>query len=361
ELSYGEVEARANRLARKLIGRGVGPDSVVALVLERSPELVIAVLAVLKAGGAYVAVDPGQPADRIRFVIEDASPALVIDNLNFLAETEDFDDSPVTDADRISPLLPSHPAYVIYTSGSTGRPKGVLISHAACVSYVASHVRYGVGEGSRVAQFASAGFDAFCEEWWLALLGGGALVVVPSERRLGEELVRFLLEERVTHATLPPAVAVLMREEELGPGFVLDVGGEVCPPDLVDRWVAGGRTLFNSYGPSEATVNVTVWQAVDGSVGAGVPIGRPVGNTRLYVLDDGLRPVPVGVLGELYVSGVQLGRGYLGRAGLTAERFVACPYASGERMYRTGDRVKWSADGELVFAGRADDQVKVRG
>ncbi|MFE1257521.1 amino acid adenylation domain-containing protein [Streptomyces fungicidicus] len=318
-------------------------------------------LAVLKAGGAYVAVDPGQPADRIRFVVEDASPVLVIDDLDFLAETGDFDDSPVTDADRISPLLPSHPAYVIYTSGSTGRPKGVLISHAACVSYVASHVRYGVGEGSRVAQFASAGFDAFCEEWWLALLRGGALVVVPSERRLGEELVRFLLEERVTHATLPPAVAVLMREEALAPGFVLDVGGEVCPPDLVDRWVAAGRTLFNSYGPSEATVNVTVWQAVDGDVGAGVPIGRPVGNTRLFVLDDGLRPVPVGVLGELYVSGVQLGRGYLGRAGLTAERFVACPYASGERMYRTGDRVKWNADGELVFAGRADDQVKIRG
>ncbi|MFE1258766.1 amino acid adenylation domain-containing protein, partial [Streptomyces fungicidicus] len=165
----------------------------------------------------------------------------------------------------------------------------------------------------------------------------------------------------MTHATLPPAVAVLMREEALAPGFVLDVGGEVCPPDLVDRWVAAGRTLFNSYGPSEATVNVTVWEAVDGSVGAGVPIGRPVGNTRLFVLDDGLRPVPVGVLGELYVSGVQLGRGYLGRAGLTAERFVACPYASGERMYRTGDRVKWNAEGELVFAGRADDQVKIRG
>ncbi|WP_414945499.1 amino acid adenylation domain-containing protein, partial [Amycolatopsis sp. cmx-11-32] len=361
ELTYGEVEARANRLARRLIAQGIGPESVVALVLGRSPELVIAVLAVLKAGGAYLPIDPDQPAERIRFMIEDAASALVLDAPGFVDEATAYASTPVSDIDRIAPLSPTHPAYVVYTSGSTGRPKGVVVTHEACVSLSVSHERYGVGAGSRVAQFASVGFDMFCEEWLLALLSGAALVIVPSDRRLGGELARFLVEEGVTHATLPPAVVATMPGDVLDPGFVLDVGGEACPPELVERW-AGGRTMFNTYGPSEATVDATVWRCRPGlEPGTAVPIGRPIANTRVYVLDSALRPVPTGVVGELYLSGTSLVRGYLGLPWMTAERFVACPFESGERMYRTGDRVRWDADGQLVFAGRADDQVKIRG
>ncbi|WP_461088000.1 amino acid adenylation domain-containing protein [Streptomyces deserti] len=362
ELSYGQVEERSNRLARKLIAQGVGPESVVALVLERSPEVVVAVLAVLKAGGAFLPIDPGQPRERVRFMIDNAGPVLVLDTPEFLTETAGYDATPISDADRIAPLLPSHPAYVIYTSGSTGRPKGVVVTHEGCANLSASHDWYGVDAGSRVAQFASVGFDMFCEEWLLALLRGAALVTVPADRRLGAEFARFLVDQQVTHAALPPAVAATIPDDLLDPAFVLDVGGEACPPELVERWAADGRTMFNTYGPTEATVDATVWRCRPGlEAGAAVPIGRPVLNTRGYVLDAALRPVPMGVVGELYLSGTGLARGYLGLAGLTAERFVACPFQPGQRMYRTGDRAKWNADGQLVYAGRADDQVKIRG
>ncbi|WP_279629273.1 non-ribosomal peptide synthetase [Amycolatopsis thailandensis] len=361
ELSYGDVEAKANRLARRFIAQGIGPESVVALVLGRSPELVIAVLAVLKAGGAYLPIDPDLPAERVRFMIEDAAPALVVDDPGFVDEATDHAPTPVSDRDRIAPLSPTHPAYVIYTSGSTGQPKGVVVTHESCVSLSVSHERYGVGAESRVAQFASVGFDMFCEEWLLALLSGAALVIVPPDRRLGRELASFLVEQRVTHATLPPAVVATMPDDVLDPGFVLDVGGEACPPELVERW-ADGRTMFNTYGPSEATVDATVWRCRPGlEPGTAVPIGRPIANTRVYVLDSALRPVPTGVVAELYLSGTSLVRGYLGLPEMTAERFVANPFEPGQRMYRTGDRVRWDADGQLVFAGRADDQVKIRG
>ncbi|WP_330285435.1 non-ribosomal peptide synthase/polyketide synthase [Streptomyces sp. NBC_00576] len=362
ELSYAEVDAWANCLARKLVVSGVGPESVVALVLERSPELVVAVLAVLKAGGAYLPIDPGQPVERIRSVIEDAGPVLVVDSPEFLAEVDGYDEGPVSDVDRLAPLLPSHPAYVIYTSGSTGRPKGVVVTHQGCADLSGSHDWYGVKAGSRVAQFASVGFDMFCEEWLLALLRGAALVTVPADRRLGAELGRFLVDHGVTHAALPPAVAETIPDGLLDPAFVLDVGGEACPPELVERWAADGRTMFNAYGPTEATVVATVWRCSPGlDAGEAVPIGRPVANTRVYVLDAALKPVPTGVVGELYLAGTGLARGYLGRPGLTGERFVACPFEPDRRMYRSGDRAKWNADGQLVFAGRVDDQVKIRG
>ncbi|WP_461087959.1 amino acid adenylation domain-containing protein, partial [Streptomyces deserti] len=361
KLSYGEVEARSNRWARHLIAAGVGPESVVALLLERSPDLLVAILAVLKAGGAYLPIDPEQPAERVAFMIEDAAPVLVLDEAAMRVEVEGYAESAVSDADRIAPLLPGHPAYVIYTSGSTGRPKGVVVSHEGFANLSVSHGRFGVGPGSRVAQFASVGFDMFCEEWLLALLSGAALVTVPADRRLGAEFAEFLADSGVTHATLPPAVVATIPEGALDDGFVLDVGGEALPAEVVARWAAG-RKMFNSYGPTETTVNAAVWRCrPDLEAGAAVPIGRPIANTRVHVLDDALRPVPAGVLGELYVTGTGLARGYLGRAGLTAERFVACPFEPGRRMYRTGDRVRWNTDGELVFAGRADEQVKIRG
>ncbi|MFF4808227.1 non-ribosomal peptide synthase/polyketide synthase [Micromonospora chersina] len=378
--TYREVEERANRLARHLVAAGVGPESVVALMLERSPHLLVAILGVLKAGGAYLPVDPDQPRERIGHVLSDARPVavlaqlrtapwvpldvatvLVVDAPPTVAALAALDPTPLTDADRSAPLLPGHPAYVIYTSGSTGRPKGVVVSHSGFVNLSASHGRFGVGPGARVAQFASVGFDMFCEEWLLALLSGAALVTVPPDRRLGADFAAFLNEYGVTHATLPPAVVATIPDGALDPSFVLDVGGDACPPELVQRWTADGRVMFNSYGPTETTVNAAVWRCRADLPGGAVPIGAPIANTRVYVLDDALNPVPVGVTGELYVSGSGLARGYLGRAGLTGERFVACPFEAGARMYRTGDRVRWTPDGELVFAGRADDQVKIRG
>ncbi|MCX4771938.1 non-ribosomal peptide synthase/polyketide synthase [Streptomyces sp. NBC_01260] len=377
EVSYAELDARANRLARYLVRRGIGPESLVGVCLERGIQLQVALLAVLKAGGAYVPLDPEHPAERISYVVQDAGvgvvltsealdkvvPAevsrVVLDDVAVAAELAAFDAAPLTGDER-GGLRPQHPAYVIYTSGSTGRPKGVLVSHVGAASLVAGHVRYlGVGSGARVAQFASAAFDTFGWEWMMALLSGAALVVVPADRRLGAALPEYLTEEGVTHATLPPAVLATLDEGSISEETVLVVAGEACPPEVMARW-AQGRALFNSYGPTETTVDATLWRC-DADAGQ-VAIGSPVVNTQVYVLDENLAPTPVGVAGELYVAGAGLARGYVGRAGLTAERFVADPFAGdGSRLYRTGDRARWTPDGQLVFAGRTDDQVKIRG
>ncbi|SCF56778.1 amino acid adenylation domain-containing protein, partial [Streptomyces sp. Ncost-T10-10d] len=379
-LSYRELDERAQRLAHLLIGRGVGPETLVAVCAERGAGLMVALLAVLKAGGAYLTVDPEYPAERIAYMFRDAAPvavlaatetARVLPDLGLptvlldapetavaLADTPEATTAPAGPAPVRA--LPAHPAYVIYTSGSTGRPKGVLVSHAGVAGLVAGQTRdLGVGPGSRVGQFASAGFDTFGWEWFMALLTGAALVVIPRDRRLGTALPRFLTEQRVTHVTLPPAVLATLDEASVDPDTVLVVAGEACPPEVMARW-ARGRAMFNSYGPTETTVDATLWRCAPEA--AEVAIGTPVINTQVYVLDECLVPTPVGVAGELYVAGAGLARGYLGRAGLTAERFVANPFSvGGSRLYRTGDRARWTADGRLLFAGRADDQVKIRG
>ncbi|MFH8348636.1 amino acid adenylation domain-containing protein [Streptomyces sp. NPDC018045] len=356
-LSYGELNARANRLAHRLTAQGVRPETPVAVVLPRSVELAVALLAVLKAGGAYVPVDPDYPAERRAFVLADTAPVLVLD-----AEAMRQDLSAYPDTDPTTGLRPAHPAYVIHTSGSTGTPKGVVVPHTGLAALAASQAeRFAVTAESRVLQFASAAFDASVSEMCVTWLSGAALVMAPGERLLpGAGLEELLAGQRVTHATLPPSVLAALPPRAALPGVVsLVVAGEACPADLVERWSAG-RRMVNAYGPTEATVCASVGAPLSGRV---VPsLGAPIGDVRMFVLDALLRPVPDGAAGELYLAGSGLARGYLGRFALTAERFVACPFGpAGARMYRTGDLVRRRADGEPEFVGRVDDQVKVRG
>ena len=374
-VTYRELDAVSERLAAALAARDVGPEAVVGLVMGRSIGLVAAVLAVVKTGAAYLPVDPDYPPERVGFMLADANAILVVadaDSARVLPGTP----VPLVMADdrgevvrapsgghrssRAGLVRPEHPAYVIYTSGSTGQPKGVVATYAGFADLVVANGRFGVAAGDRVAQFTSASFDNFGTEWSTALLAGAALVLVPAERRLGADLAGFLTEAGVTHAMLPPAVLATLPEGSVGAGMVLDVGGDVCMPEVSARWSGGGRVLWHSYGATETTVDATAWQASPDA--AQVLVGRPLVNTRVFVLDRWLCPVPPGAAGELYISGAGVARGYLNRAGLTAERFVACPFgAPGERMYRIGDLGRWTADGELVCIGRADAQVKVRG
>jgi pristinamycin I synthase 3 and 4 len=383
-LSYEELDQRANRLARHLIEAGAEPECLVAVLLPRSELLLVAELAVLKAGAAFLPIDPGYPAERVAFMLADSEPllvltdtatsallpadaaALLLDDESVAAGLAGRSGAPVIDADRAAPLRPAHPAYVIYTSGSTGTPKGVTITQRGFVNLTVGQERFGVRPGHRFSQFTSPGFDAFCQEWTSALVNGAALVIVPNERRVGAELAAFLTEQAVTHVTFPPPVVAELPPYSLPTVEMLDVGGDVCSPELVRHW-AQGRVMFNTYGPTESTVDAASTE-VDASSWMGrpdteqVPVGRPLPNIRAFVLDHGLRPVPAGVAADLYVAGAGLARGYLGRPSLTAERFVACPFgAPGERMYRTGDLARWTADGQLMFCGRADDQVKLRG
>ncbi|MFD3586804.1 non-ribosomal peptide synthase/polyketide synthase [Streptomyces sp. NPDC058683] len=351
ELTYRQLNARANRFAHALIARGVGPEQTVAVALPRSVESVVAVLGVLKAGAAYLPVDPAYPQARIAYMLADARPALMVDDPALVTEVSAWPET-----DPVVALDVRHPAYVIYTSGSTGRPKGVVVGHGGVASLVAAQIeRFAIEPGSRVLQFASPSFDASVSEIYTALLRGAALVLPPTADPVAALTDRDLA---VTHVTVPPSVLAAVPEGSVQVSTLV-VAGEACPPELVDRW-APGRRMINAYGPTETTVCATMSDPL--SPGAGVPpIGRPIANAQVYVLDERLRPVPTGVAGELYVAGAGLARGYLNRPDLTAGRFVACPFGAGERMYRTGDLVRWLGDGELEYVGRADDQVKVRG
>ncbi|MEV5906649.1 amino acid adenylation domain-containing protein, partial [Streptomyces sp. NPDC052127] len=382
-LTYAELDARAARLAHALAARGAGPETVVALAVPRSADMIVAEVAVLKAGAAYLPIDTDYPADRIAYMLADARPVCLVTTTEIVPDLPPDIDPLVLDApDTIAELAgrpaqgppaahgltAAHAAYVIYTSGSTGRPKGTVLSHAGVAGLVATQrERFGIGPHSRVLQFASPSFDVAFWDLCLGLLSGGRLVVVPADRRVpGAPLADYANEHGITFMILPPALLAAMPDDvQLPPRATLLAGTERVSPELVGRY-ARGRMMFNAYGPTEATTNSTLGLCdPDTPPGTIVPIGVPDPGTRAYVLDDRLRPVPAGVTGELYLGGAGLARGYLGRPGLTAERFVAAPdalaAAPGDRLYRTGDLVRWKADGRLEFHGRVDSQVKIRG
>ncbi|MEV0297651.1 cyclopropane mycolic acid synthase family methyltransferase, partial [Nocardia sp. NPDC050710] len=378
-IEYGQLNSRANALAWELIENGVGPESVVVVALPRSVELIVALVAVLKAGAAYLPIDPAYPSDRTEFILTDAAPELVLTDTTIdLPDTSTprvlldtlAPGTPNTNpanADRTRWLHPGNPAYVIYTSGSTGTPKGVTVTHQNLTN-MAMHC-WPMSTTDRMLVHASVGFDAAAIEIWPALAGGASLIVATAARADRQELTRAGRIARPTAMFGTPEVIELLLEDANPDSHVFQPidrllsGGSPLPVRIVERLQRSHPDLkvVNAYGPAETTVCVTQnW--ISGVVGGGsVPIGSPVANTRLYVLDGGLRPVPVGVIGELYIAGAQLARGYQGRADLTGGRFVACPFGFGERMYRSGDEVRWTPDGVLEFVGRSDDQVKVRG
>jgi amino acid adenylation domain-containing protein len=377
-LSYGDLNRRANRLAHHLIAQGVGPEAIVALCLPRSFDLVVALMAILKAGAAYLPLDPDYPEARLAFMLADARPAYVIGTEEtacrlpratpiLLIDAPDLAQALAAaaatnpgDADRTVPLRVQHPAYVIYTSGSTGTPKGTLVTHAGIPALAACQLeRFALTAASRVLQFASISFDAAVMELLMALAAGATLVLPRPGPLVGAELSSVLRDEAITHALISPTALASIEVDTFPEFCTLLVGGEACPSELVGRWSAG-RRMINAYGPTEATVCATMSAPLQGS--APPPIGGPIDNMQVYVLDGGLGPVPVGVIGELYIAGAGLARGYLGRPGLTASRFVASPFGPpGARAYRTGDLARWRPDGVLDFLGRADAQVKIRG
>ncbi|MFE9727907.1 amino acid adenylation domain-containing protein [Streptomyces sp. NPDC005794] len=375
-LTYAELNARANRLARVLVRRGIGPEHPVALLMPRSLGQITALLAVVKAGGVVVPVDPGHPEQRIAFMLRDSACALVLAAEPYAAGREEIAEVPVlvpddepaqepatdlADGDRNAPLTAGNAAYVVYTSGSTGRPKGVVTEHRGLLSLaVAQRERYPVEPGSRVLQLASPSFDGAVLELLMALTTGGTLVLPDRPLLAGELLGETLAVHRISHAFIPPAVLAGLTPEGLDCLRCLVVGGEAVTASLVDRW-APGRRVLNIYGPTEATA-VTLTSGALSPGGPTPAIGAPVPNTRAYVLDDRLRPVPSGVTGELYLAGASLARGYGGRPGLTASRYVGCPFGEpGERMYRTGDLARRDRQGRVHHVGRADEQIKLRG
>ncbi len=378
-LSYAVLGELAGRLAGYLVSLGAGPERLVAVVMEKSAEVFVAWLGVVMSGAAFLPVDVGYPAERVGFMLADAGPDLVVTTSAAAGLLPPAGgggpvrvvlDDPVV-AGVLAGRGPGgvgvprraglgNPAYVIYTSGSTGRPKGTVVTHRGLASLAGSMAAvFGIGPGSRVLQLSSLGFDAAVMEVLMAWPAGAALVVPGPGLLAGEALAEALTGLRVSHALIVPSVLASVPAGRVDGFGCLVVGGEACPDGLAARWSAG-RRMFNAYGPTEVTIVATLAGPLSGRVVP--PIGRPVWNTRVLVLDEMLRLVPPGVGGELYVAGAGLARGYLGRPGLTGERFTACPFGGpGERMYRTGDVARWNAAGELEFLGRSDDQVKVRG
>lgn len=372
-LTYGELNARANRVARYLSSRGIGPESVVALSMARSVDLIIAVWGTLKAGAAYCPVDPEYPPERVSFMLRDSGPQLV---LTGPVDDHDLADTNLADADRVTPLSPAHPCYLIYTSGSTGLPKAVVMPASALVNLIRWYERTSAADSAcphRIANFSSISFDVALVEVLIATVRGGCVELPDEEtRRDLDKLVTWLEKSEVDEIFVPNLVLTAIVDISHAAGTELPrlrhviQGGEslTLTAELAAfHRAVPGRRLANYYGPTETHVATAFALPADpDDWPAEPPIGRPTDNMRTYVLDRWLQPVPPGVAGELYIAGVQLGRGYLNRPSLTAGRYIADPFGPpGTRMYRTGDVVRWRADGQLVFAGRVDDQLKLRG
>ncbi|WP_336081622.1 non-ribosomal peptide synthase/polyketide synthase [Nocardia sp. SSK8] len=404
EIGYGALAARANRFARRLIACGVGPETPVAVAVPRGIDLLVVLHGVLAAGGVYVPIDPTQPADRIGHVLETAAPRLVVTasatdldhvdagirsataSVHFAAASRSgfpvltvaqFEDptqrpvpgTPVTDAERLAPLRPEHPAYVLFTSGSTGTPKGVMVSHRALVNELCwLRGEYAMTAADRFLQRAPLTFDVSIWELLApALLGAPLVLLRPGGHLDLAYQARVLREQRVTIAEFVPSVLAALLAEGLGDALgglrMLHAGGEELPAPLAAALLAAiPGELHNTYGPTEVTITSTFQQITAPVAQTELPIGRPSWNVRAYVLDERLHPVAAGVAGELYLAGAQLARGYLGKPELTADRFVADPYGpEGTRMYRTGDLVRRDRAGALIYLGRNDFQVKIRG
>ena len=369
-LSYDEVNRSANRLARQLRALGVRHGDTVAISLPRGPNLIVSVLAAWKSGAAYLFLDPLDPGKRQQVVLADARPTVVItDNSDIewksplvLLERDRLQIQSLGDANLDLQLSAENRAYLIYTSGSTGEPKGVVLRHRGLVNlWAAQQQAFAAGPRDRVLQFASFSFDASVFELAMALASGATLVLGSQTALLpGRPLWEFLRDEAITNLTLPPSVLAMLPAEPLPALRTLIVAGEACSAELVNTW-APGRRFFNAYGPTETTVWATVTECAPGD--RPPTIGRPIANARVYVMDDELRPVAVGIPGELYVAGPGVALGYLNRPELTAERFLPNPFDPADEavLYRTGDVVRWTAAGELEFVGRADQQVKIRG
>ncbi|MEN0136224.1 MAG: amino acid adenylation domain-containing protein, partial [Rhodococcus sp. (in: high G+C Gram-positive bacteria)] len=377
-IRYGDLDTRSNRLARRLIENGVGPESVVALCVPRSVESVVAVWAIAKSGAAFLPVDPNHPPARIEYMLADSGavygltgsaqrgalpglvPWLVLDDPRARDALSRYPSSEITDDERRSTIRADNPAYLIYTSGSTGTPKGVVTTHRGLAAFATQEREtFGTTPESRTLHFASPSFDASVLELLLAVGAAATMVIAPPSVYGGAELAQLLVSERVTHCFVTPAALA-----SIDPGALPDLGcvvtgGESCPPELVARW-APGRRMFNAYGPTEATVVSSISEEL--VPGEPVTIGTPTLGFAETVLDSRLHPVPAGVAGELYLAGPALARGYRRRYPLTAARFVADPFGPpGSRMYRTGDRARWRPDGQLEYLGRTDSQVKIRG
>ena len=370
-LSYAELERRANRLAHVLTARGAAPGGAVGILLNRSPHTYIAMLAVLKAGSAFVPMDPSYPADRLAFMAADAGVALILSTSDLAACYSgvrcqvlclDREASAVSAMPSTRPSLADASdelAYIIYTSGTTGRPKGVAVTHVNICHFLSVCTPiYNVGRHDRVYQGMTLAFDFSVEEIWPTFVAGGTLVTGPTDgRKFGPALVEFLIEHEINVLCCVPTLLATL-DRDVPSIHTLIVGGEPCPRDLVERWSRTGRRILNTYGPTETTVTAT-WCEL--KPGRPVTIGRALPGYRTYVLDDDLRPVPRGETGEICIGGAGVARGYVNRPDLTAAKFLPDPFEPGNRLYRSGDLGRLTANGEIEFLGRIDSQVKIRG
>ncbi len=375
-VTYAEMNQRANGVAHRLRRLGIGNGSLVLLCIERSIEMVIGLLGIMKAGAAYVPLDPDYPTERLRFTAGDTGARVLLSTRDFVhgeggtaldgtgvtlvaldEEDDDLGETPITGDVAADP---DDLAYVIYTSGSTGKPKGVLVTHRGLCNVVAAQQKViGSGPGSRVLQFASLSFDASIFEIAMALGSGGTLHIPPPDLLPGSELAAYLRNEEVTIVTLTPTALAAIPYEPLPALATITVAGEPCSGTLVEQWSAG-RRFFNLYGPTETTIWATCAECSESSEKP--PIGKPIQNTRIYILDSQCQPVPIGVPGEIWIGGAGLARGYLNRPELTAARFQTIVIGEAqEQVYRTGDRARFLADGSIDFLGRSDHQVKLHG